>query len=322
MTISGSNIGDATGVTFDGTPGTGIVRIDDDTITVIAPPHAPGSVDVIVTGPGGTTDPLPFLYYPVTTIDDITPDEGPTVGNNTVVITGHCFTNTTSVTFDGNEALDIQIDSDTQLTVVVPPGVGLVDVVVTASGLCGAATVPDGYAYVAPGAPDITGIVPDRGPETGFTPVTLTGTGFTGATSVTFDGIPGTSFVVVDDQHITVLSPPHAPAIVNVVVVHPAGNAAPEDFEYFPVTTIDDITPDEGPEVGGTEVVITGHCFTGATAVTFGASRRPVSWSTPTPRSPRSCRPAPASSMSSWSVWASAVTASCRVASSTCPRRC
>jgi hypothetical protein len=272
VTISGSNIGDATGVTFDGVAGTGVTRIDDDTITVIAPPHTPATVDVVVTGPGGVTDPLPFEYFAVVTIDDITPDEGPEAGGNQVVITGHCFAATTSVTFDGDEALDFVIDSDTQLTVTVPPGVGLVDVTVTTSDPdCGSGTAPDAYAYVAPGAPDITGIVPDEGPETGGTAVTLTGTGFLGADSVTFDGIPGTTFVVVNDTTITVVSPPHAIGTVNVVVTHPTnGDSAPEDFEYLPVTTIDDITPGSGPEAGGTNVVITGHCFLGATAVTFG----------------------------------------------------
>lgn len=272
VTITGDNIGDATSVTFDGVPGTGIVVIDEDTISVVSPPHAPGTVDVVVNGPGGSTAPLPFEYYAVVTIDDIDPDQGPEAGGNVVTITGHCFAATTSVTFGGVEALAFTIDSDTQLTVTVPPGTSLVDVVVTTSDPdCGSGTEPDGYAYVAPGAPDVTGIVPDRGPETGGTAVTITGTGFLGASGVTFDGLPGTAFVVVNDTTITAVSPPHAPATVGVVVTHPTnGSSSPEDFEYYPVTTIDDITPDEGPESGGTVVVITGHCFLGATGVTFG----------------------------------------------------
>ena len=38
------------------------------------------------------------------------------------------------------------------------------------------------------------------------------------------------------------------------------------------MTTIDSVTPDQGPEAGGTAVVILGHCFTGATQVLFGAT--------------------------------------------------
>ncbi|CAN5395772.1 hypothetical protein BH09ACT4_BH09ACT4_18180 [soil metagenome] len=273
VTITGANIGDATSVTFGGTPGTGVIRLSDDSISVIAPPHTPATVDVVVIGPGGSTAPLPFEFYAVVTIDDITPDSGPEAGGTQVVITGHCFTATTDVTFDGNSVLDFTVDSDTQLTVHVPAGVGLVDVTVTTGSTdCGSGTEPGGYAYVAPGAPVITGMVPVLGPETGFTAVTLTGAGFLGATSVTFDGTAGTSFVVVDDTTITVLSPPHVPAIVNVVVTHPVGNSAPEDFEYYPIMAIDSITPNQGPEAGGTGVVILGHCFLGATQLLFGVT--------------------------------------------------
>lgn len=53
----------------------------------------------------------------------------------------------------------------------------------------------------------------------------IIGAGFTGATGVLFGGTPGTSFVVVSDQVIQVVTPAKAAATYELVVQHPAGNA-------------------------------------------------------------------------------------------------
>ncbi|MEO6115852.1 MAG: IPT/TIG domain-containing protein, partial [Pseudolysinimonas sp.] len=87
------------------------------------------------------------------------------------------------------------------------------------------------------------------GPDTGGTPVTITGTGFTGATSATFGGVAGTSFVVVNDTTITVVTPPHAAGAVDVVVVHPVnGPSAPFAFTFVPGASIARLVdPGAGP---------------------------------------------------------------------------
>jgi IPT/TIG domain len=66
VTISGTGFTGATSVTFGGTAATALVVVDANTITVNAPAHAVGTVDVVVTTPkgssptGGTTD--NFVY--------------------------------------------------------------------------------------------------------------------------------------------------------------------------------------------------------------------------------------------------------------------
>ncbi len=55
--------------------------------------------------------------------------------------------------------------------------------------------------------PTVTGLDPSSGPTSGGTSVTISGTRFTGTMVVTFDGLPGTSVVEVNDTTITATSP-------------------------------------------------------------------------------------------------------------------
>ena len=51
--ISGSGFRDATRVAFGSTPATRFMVVSDSELLALSPPHSPGRVDVIVTGPGG-----------------------------------------------------------------------------------------------------------------------------------------------------------------------------------------------------------------------------------------------------------------------------
>jgi hypothetical protein len=53
VTITGTGLLDATGVTFGGTPATGVIVTSATTITCLTPPHAVGAVDVVVVDPSG-----------------------------------------------------------------------------------------------------------------------------------------------------------------------------------------------------------------------------------------------------------------------------
>jgi hypothetical protein len=72
-------------------------------------------------------------------------------------------------------------------------------------------------------SPSLAGASPNSGPPAGGTAVTLSGTHLTGATSVNFDGVPGTSVTVVNDTTITVTTPAHAAGAVDVTASTPAG---------------------------------------------------------------------------------------------------
>ncbi|MBB5642526.1 IPT/TIG domain-containing protein [Cryobacterium roopkundense] len=270
VTVNGSGFTGATDLTVDGAS-VPFVVVDDATITFTTPAHAPGVVPVVVVDVAGNSAPLDFLFTPVTQVTTVVPNTGPEAGANTVTITGVCFTGATSVLFGATPATSFVVVNDTTITAVVPAGVGLVDVTVTGGGTCGTGTLPDAYTYLP--AAVITGLVPDNGPEAGGTTVVITGTGFTGATDVTFDGVSAATVVVDSDTQITVTTPAHAPGLVDVVVLSPNGDSAPADFTFTPLPVGLSLTPDNGPETGGTAVTIDGSGFTGASSVTIdGAS--------------------------------------------------
>jgi len=78
-------------------------------------------------------------------------------------------------------------------------------------------------------------------------------------------------FTVVDDTTITFVTPEHAPGPVDIVLTHPGGTVTvPDGYEFLAPPAITSLTPSNGPTTGGTEVIIRGSGFTGATGVTIG----------------------------------------------------
>ena len=67
-------------------------------------------------------------------------------------------------------------------------------------------------------APTISTITPISGSSSGGTEVIITGTGFTGTTAVSFGNIAASSFSVVSDTTLGVITPPHVPQTVPIVV--------------------------------------------------------------------------------------------------------
>lgn len=208
------------------------------------------------------------------TVADVTPGEGPYYGGTEVTVTGECFTGATGVTIGGVlvPAAEFVSHTDTEIVFITPANdVGVVDVTVHGAAECaGDETVPDGFEYLDVDAPVILSLSPGAGPESGGTVVTITGEGFTDATGVLFGETLAASFVVDSDSQITVTTLPHAPGVVDVFVLHPAGASEPGVFNFTPLIGIASIDPGFGPELGGTEVMIQGACFTGATGVVIG----------------------------------------------------
>lgn len=276
VTLTGLGFTGANSVNFGGTILAPTV-VNDTTITVTAPAHAAGKVDVTVSHPtNGTslnTIADDYLYLDVPVVTSLSPTSGPSIGGNTVTITGLSFTGTVSVNFGGT-SVAFTLVNDTTLTVTAPAhAAGQVDVLVTTGLGTSTNTAADNYTYQE--LPAVTAISPTTGPAAGGTVVTITGTNLLGATAVTFGGTAATTFTVVNATTITATSPVHAVGTVDVLVTTPVGtsaNTAADNFIYTGGPTVTAVSPKAGPIGGGTAVTITGSGFTGATSVTFGGT--------------------------------------------------
>ncbi|MFK4791795.1 IPT/TIG domain-containing protein [Microbacterium sp. ZW T5_56] len=275
VTITGSNLDGATEVLFGGVPAT-ITSNTPTTVNVTTPPHAAGSVPVIVTTPGGTSASLIFTYIAPPTLTGLTPNVGPVGGGTSVVITGTGFTGASAVTFGGTAAVAFTVSSNTQITATSPAHVaGPADVTVTTAGGVSAPQVFTYFDQPVIGGGGAIGLDPDHGSTAGGTGVTITGAGFLGADEVTFDG-ESLPFTVVDDTTITTTTIAHAAGAVDVVVSNPVFESDPATFTFVPLPAITGLAPSFGPIAGGTSVTITGSGFADASIVTFGGIDLPV----------------------------------------------
>jgi IPT/TIG domain/Right handed beta helix region/NHL repeat len=204
----------------------------------------------------------------------LAPSAGPLAGGNTVTITGAHLTGATAVSFGSNAASNVTVVSDTQVTATVPAGSsGTVDVRVTTPNGTSIAAPADKYTYTS-GA-TVGALNPRSGPTAGGNIVTIAGTNLSSASAVSFGAMPATSFSVLGQTLISAVAPPGAAGTVDVTVTTPGGTSptgSSDQYTYVAAPTVSAVSPNAGPTVGGTGVTISGTGFTGATAVSFGAT--------------------------------------------------
>ena len=283
VVITGTGFTGATAVTVGGAAATSSAVVSDTQVDAVTPPGTLGTVDVVVTAPGGTaTGSGAFSYVPAPDLTSVSPTSGTTAGGDSVVLTGSGFTGATSVVIDASQA-SFTVVSDTEIDLTTPPdGVGPEDLIITGPGGTGGGT----FAY-AP-VPVITSFSPTSGPVAGGTTVTLTGTGFSGAgpgytgtemvaeSLMDTEGFSVASFIVVSDTEVQLVTgplPDGASPGELFGLETPGGLAiSPDMFTYVADPVVSSVAPGSGTTAGGTTVVITGSGFTGATAVTFGGT--------------------------------------------------
>ncbi|MET9661687.1 IPT/TIG domain-containing protein [Streptomyces sp. NPDC006510] len=219
VTITGTNLAGTTAVLFGTKPATNVTNVSPTQVTAVSPAGS-GVVDVLVTTPGGTSNPLPFFYVGAPFKSGLSENSGATVGGNTIVISGTGLSTATGVSFGANTVTPTVL-SDSQLSVVVPAGAaaGPVSVSVTTAG-----GTNNGLSYTYIDAPTIAGITPTSGPTSGGTAVTITGTNLTSTSQVTFGGVAA-PFSVVNSTTVSAVTPPGAVGAVDVTLSNPAGTA-------------------------------------------------------------------------------------------------
>jgi hypothetical protein len=161
----------------------------------------------------------PFVYSSAplpATVTGVSPRKGPAAGGISVTITGTNLSETTAVSFGATAAASFTVTSATTITAVMPAETaGTVDVTVTTPAGVSAVSSKDHFKVT----PSVTGVTPNGGSEAGGTRVTVTGSGFSvgsAATIFTFQYTHATSVECASETTCTVVTPPHAPAKVDV----------------------------------------------------------------------------------------------------------
>jgi hypothetical protein len=184
-------------------------------------------------------------------------DDGPLGGGTSVTICGADLDGATAVSFGLNSGTIIS-DSDDQITAVSPAGdAGTVDVTVTTPGGTSQPTPDDQFTYDAP--PTVTGITPTSGAADGIGTVAISGTNLIGATEVEFGETQGYIESASAGGIVARFPAGTGGDSVQVTVITPGGMAvAPENFVYLSPPVITSISPDSGPQAGGTILTIHG----------------------------------------------------------------
>lgn len=235
VTITGTDLSDASSITFGGVPATNVKVIDNGTITATTPAHASGSVDVAVTTTGGTGA-LPAGFYfgsssetalgnlsiPGATLN---PPFSYNARISSGIYTGWMNPNARGdmdvsvVTRDYRASVSINRSKpkygETMAKVPLKPGVNGIIVDVTADdGTMGRHSI---YLNFDP-LPTVTSVSPASGSTAGGQTVAISGIYLSQNPSVTFGGVAATNVNVIDENTITATAPAHAAGAVGVEV--------------------------------------------------------------------------------------------------------
>ena len=139
---------------------------------------------------------------PLPSITGFSPASG--LPGTEVTLNGTGFIDITSVRFNGVAASNFTVDSDKQIRAIVPVGAASGQVSLTVAG--GSSISEDTFNILTPPAPPvIDAFSPANGPV--GTAVTIKGAGLGGATAVTFNGAPASSFTIDSDAQIRAIVP-------------------------------------------------------------------------------------------------------------------
>lgn len=155
VTLSGTYLSAPTAVKFGSTAAASFTTegVAPGKMTAVAPPEPAGTVDIVVTTPGGST-PISsadrFKFLPV--VSAITPNAGTKSGGTSVTVSGSGFAPgkvATTLKFGSAKATAVNCVSTTECTAVSPAhAVGAVDVTATVNKLTSAKNAPaDRFTY-------------------------------------------------------------------------------------------------------------------------------------------------------------------------------
>jgi subtilisin family serine protease len=267
VTLTGANLAAATAVYFGGTAAAGVASLGATTVFCTTPAQSPGEVMVTVRTPGGVSNGIAYTYQFPPILTGVSPGFASTAGGTLITLTGGNLSGATGVNFGGTFGSSVTAVSNSTVTCLAPPR-GPGDAQVTVIGPGGTSNAL-AFTFLPP--PALISINPNAGPASGGSTAVLMGTWLTGATSVTFGGVPATSYTVDTPNQITAVIPAGAAGSAPVVVTTPGGSGGGVSFNYIAAPTLASVSPASGTTLGGDTVTLTGTALTGATEVRFGS---------------------------------------------------
>lgn len=197
ITIKGSGFSSATAVRFGSTAAAQFVIQNDSTIVATIGAGATGNVSIV--SPYGSASEPTFTYIPPPLkVLSFSPALGTT--GALITIKGQSLSAVTTVSFGGTAAQSFTIQSDSVITAYVGAGASGNVSITDPSGTDALA----GFTFVPP-PPTIVYQINSFNPTSGKKGATITikGLSFTGATTVSFGGVPASTFNVLNDTVIT-----------------------------------------------------------------------------------------------------------------------
>jgi len=162
--------------------------------------------------------PNPSLAPPAIEIQSFAPQKGKT--GTKIVLKGANFKTAYAVNFNGVSAAEFSVNDDNELVATVPNNA--VSGKITVAGGAGRASTAGDFVFEAPEPVVFSNFNPKKGKE--GTTVILEGKQFTNASSVSFNGIESSSFVVMSDKKISAKVPGGATS-GQIQITTPAGVA-------------------------------------------------------------------------------------------------
>lgn len=271
-------------VLFGATPASDLLVLSSTTAVCLAPPHAPGVVDVTAVLPTAVGSELrvleaAFSYVSDLHVGSVDPSAGSVDGGELLTIHGAGFTPQTLAFIGGRPAIETRYVGPSTLSAVAPPG-RFGPATVHVSDRSGVTVAVDGYHYSA--APKVDVITPLFGPADGGTIVEMTGTGLTAEAGVLFGDQPAeVRWATLDGTRMEVRVPPgEAGSVVDVEVSTLYGTERVSRGWLWEggggETACPTLQPSNGVLTGGEIVTIVCTGLSGDVQVRFGGSTAPV----------------------------------------------
>jgi len=290
VTITGSDLANATQVYFGAMAASSFCVIDDSTVVAYSPATSlDWQLDITVvvddtsgtytlgsvSSPASTADEFIYIFPP--SISSVDPPGGSTAGGTSVTITGDCFLHAGSspvseVYFGTTPATSFTVNSTYSITAIAPALSGLVDITLVAPGGTSATSSADQVTY---GTPAVTGLSATSGSTNGGNSATISGFNFSYDTpTVYFGSAEASSITVISDSSITAVAPAGAAGVEDVTVADTYGTSATsisDEYTYLP-PLVESISVSSGSTSGGSSVTLSGCNFANATQVEFGST--------------------------------------------------